>query len=84
MLSVKGLGLAAGLLWAAVIAWCVGIVLIGKGTAPFDIINQLYLGWITPDLKGLIIGVFLGFIDGAIVGAIFAWLHNAFKREKTA
>lgn len=84
MLSAKGFGLTSGILWAVTIAWCVLLTLINKGTAPFDIISQLYLGWITPDMKGLIVGIVLGFIDGLIAGMIFAWLYNTLAKKKAA
>ncbi len=75
-LSVKGFALAFGILWAIAVIWTVILAMTGKGLAPFNYISQWYLGWITPDVKGLIIGAIIGFIDAFIAGAIFSWLYN--------
>ncbi len=76
-LNVKAFALSCGLIWGLglfiltwwIIAWGGGSI--GKVT----LIGQIYLGYsITP--LGSIIGLIWAFFDGAIGGAIFAWLYN--------
>lgn len=76
MLKVKAFGLAFGILWAISVAWCFLIAMWGVGDAPFHCVNQLYFGFLTPDVKGLVIGTVVGFVDGFIAGAVFAWIYN--------
>lgn len=80
MLKVKAFGLALGIIWALAVVWSIILAMMGKGLAPFNFINQFYLGWLSPTVGGLIIGIIIGFIDGSIAGMIFAWLYNKFAK----
>ncbi len=82
MLNIKALGLSAGILWAVVGVWATLVALWGIGTAPFDLIDHLYLGWMVPSYPGLALNAVLCFVDGLIAGAIFAWLYNRFAKPK--
>lgn len=80
MLKVKAFGLACAIMWAVVVVWAVVLAMIGKGLAPFNVINQFYLGWLAPTVFGLAMGAAVAFIDGFIAGAVFAWLYNKFVK----
>ena len=77
-LSVKGAAIAAGATWG------LGMFLLGLaslffnwGTAMTDMLGSLYIGY-TPTIVGSFIGGVWGFVDGAIGGAVFAFLYNKF------
>ena len=80
MLNIKACGVAAGFVWAFFVAWTVGLVLFGGGTAPFEMVSQCYLGWIKPTGAGLVVGTVIGFFDGFVAGAVFAWIYNKLSR----
>jgi hypothetical protein len=48
---------------------------IGWGRAMVDVLGSLYLGF-RPTPLGSIIGGAWAFVDGAVGGAIVAWLYN--------
>ena len=75
-LNIKAFAFAGGILWAVAVAWTIILAMTGHGIAPFNYVSQWYLGWITPNVVGLIIGIIIGFVDAFIAGAIFAWLYN--------
>ncbi len=77
-LNIKAFAMASGVLWAIAVLWITLLAMTGRGIAPFNFISQFYLGWISPDVLGLVIGVVIGFVDASIAGAIFAWLYNKF------
>ena len=75
-LDPKALGLAGGIILAG---WVVIIGLlsrIGWGDRWRRLLADLYPGY-GSSLTGLVIGATWAFIDGATVGAAFAWLYNA-------
>ncbi len=81
-LSPKALAIAVGGLWGAYV-FLLGIVLTIFPNAKFfwvsqeflDILATLYPGYAST-IIGSFIGLFWGFICGAIGGLIIAWLHN--------
>lgn len=74
-LSVKGLAISCGLVWGA------GILLLGLagalgwGRALVEVLGSLYIGF-RPTVAGSIIGGIWALVDGAIGGAVVAWLYN--------
>lgn len=76
MLKVKAFGAACGIMWAIAVVWAVGLAIFGKGFLPFTVINQFYLGWLSPTPVGLVFATALALVDGFIFGAIFAWIYN--------
>jgi len=54
--------------------------MLGIGNTPFDLIDQFYLGWLTPTIGGLILGIILAFIDGLIFGLLFGWVYNKISK----
>ena len=80
-LSVKGLALAAGVLWAACIL-LVGIVNLASpsyGVAFLQCASSIYPGFHnTRHLLDVLIGTIYGLVDGGIGGAVLALLYNCF------
>jgi hypothetical protein len=78
-LSVKGLGLAFGVLWGA----CILLLGLGNlmwpgyGRAVLDLAASIYPGF-HPDggFAAVLVGTGYGLVDGFIGGAVFAWLYN--------
>lgn len=81
-LNVKACALACGLLWGVgLLALTWWIILFEGATGDITFIGRLYRGYsITP--AGSVIGLLWGLVDGAIGGAIFAWLYNKFAGER--
>ena len=77
-LSVKAFALAFGLTWGiGVFCLTWWIIALDGATGETTIIGQVYRGFnISP--IGSLIGLVWAFADGAIGGAIFAWLYNRF------
>jgi len=75
-LNVKAFALTCGLVWGValfLLTWWI-IAFDGASGDP-TFIGSLYRGYnISP--VGSIIGLVWAFVDGAIGGAIFAWLYN--------
>ena len=75
-LNVKSFALTTGLVWG------IGLFLLTWWIIAFDgitgeptLIGRLYRGYcISP--AGSLIGLIWAFIDGLIIGAIFAWFYN--------
>jgi len=77
-LSVKGLGLAFGLVWSLSVLF-IGLLawLFAWGMPVVEILGTVYIGY-EASLIGVIIGAVWGFVDGFIGGVIFAWIYNYF------
>jgi hypothetical protein len=83
-LSVRGLALACGLLWAIVILG-VGLAALGLGVKDGSyygqdfllVVASIYPGYRgVPQLGDILTGTAYGFLDGLIGGAIIAWIYN--------
>jgi hypothetical protein len=75
-LSIKALAVAGGALWGVymlLIAWSAW--LFNWGTGFVTVMSSIYIGF-TPTFLGGVIGAVWGFIDGAIAGAVIAWIYN--------
>ncbi len=57
--------------WAAMSGW---------GTGMVDVMSSIYIGY-GPSFVGAIIGAIWAFFDGAIGGAIVAWVYNIVKKS---
>jgi hypothetical protein len=81
-LNVKSFALAFGLIWGLglfCLTWW--IIAFDGATGEATIIGQVYRGFnISP--IGSLIGLVWAFTDGAIGGAIFAWLYNSFVSKR--
>ena len=79
-LSIKGLALAFGILWGAVV-FLVGLghlIWPGYGTGLLQVAASVYPGYTVGGFGSVIVGTLYAALDGAIGGAIFAWLYNRF------
>jgi hypothetical protein len=85
-LSVKGMTIAAGLLWGAAIL-CVGIIHMADpnyGVNFLQMTSSVYPGFHSAGTAGsLAIGTIEGIIDGGISGLLLSLLYNAFTRVRT-
>ena len=75
-LDVKAFALACAFIWGfGLFALTWWIIAFDGATGEVTMIGRLYRGYsISP--VGSMIGLVWAFIDGLIVGAIFAWLYN--------
>ena len=78
-LNIKAMAIAFGLVLGIslfVITWWIILLEGPSNTTTF--IGKFYIGYsLTP--TGSIIGLVWGLVDGAIGGAMFAWLYNKFN-----
>lgn len=74
-LSVKGLALAGGVLWALYVLCAGWGSIFGWGTNFVNAFSNLYIGY-GPTFLGGIIGALWGFFDGAVAGAIISLVYN--------
>ena len=79
-LNVKAMAIAMALIWGILAMFLTGLAnLIWQGYAqPFlDLMASVYPGYkATPSFGQVIIGTLYGLVDGAVGGALFAWLYN--------
>jgi|TARA_B100002003_G_scaffold247072_1_gene277914 hypothetical protein len=77
--NVKATAVTFGLFWGGAI-FVVGLANLlwsGYGQAALDIITSIYPGFHDASSFGqVLIGTLYGLLDGAVGGAIFAWLYN--------
>lgn len=84
-LSVRGMTIAAGLLWGAAI---LGVGLIHMADPSYggnflQMTSSVYPGFHSAGTAGsLAIGTIEGLIDGAIAGLVLSLLYNAFTRAR--
>ena len=86
-LNVTALALAAGLIWgAAVLMVAVGnLIWPPYGQAFLDLVASVYPGYRPAASVGSVVtGTLYGIVDGAIAGALFAWLYNVLARRRSA
>ena len=77
-LSVKGLALTAAIFWG-VLMFLMGIshlVWPSYGLAFLELVQSIYPGYTIGGFGSVIVGTLYASVDGAIGGAIFAWLYN--------
>ncbi len=87
MLHIKALAVAAAVLWGGgfFLVGVVNLIAPAYGVAYLEIGAALYPGYDGPGGLGSVIIVTLyGLVDGAIAGAIFAWLYNTAARPTRA
>ena len=80
-LNVKAMTIAAAVFWG-VSVFLVGLLNLkweGYGQGLLDCIATLYPGYkATANIGDVLVGTGYALLDGAIAGAIFAWLYNIF------
>ena len=85
MISVRGLALTGGILWAGfvLLVGLTNLVWPSYGVAFLEIPRSIYPGYAhTAGFGGVIVGTLYALLDGAIVGAVFAWLYNKLRRKE--
>jgi hypothetical protein len=78
-LNIKALALAVGGLWAAcvLLVGLAHLVWPGYGGALLDLAASVYPGFHPANGVGaVIVGTVYALVDGAVGGAVFAWLYN--------
>lgn len=85
-LSVKGLALAIGLLWAGCV-FCVGIVNLivpSYGAGFLQVISSIYPGYHNSrSFLDVLVGTGYAVVDGGIGGLVIAWLYNIFAGQSS-
>lgn len=82
-LNVKALAITAGLVWglAMFLTGLANLIWPTYGQAFLEVMTSIYPGHTpTASVGQVIIGTLYGVVDGAIAGAVFAWLYNRFAR----
>ena len=81
-LNVRSAAISASLVWGIVGMFLVGmanVVWPGYGQALLELAASLYPGYTAgPSIGQVIVGTLYGLVDGAVCGAVFAWLYNRF------
>lgn len=81
-LSVKGLALTLGLVWGILGMFLVGLsnlIWAGYGQSFLEVMASVYPGYhATASFGQVIVGTLYGIVDGAVAGAVFAWVYNRF------
>ncbi len=79
-LSVRSMAFAGGVMWGVMCMFVVGLgnmMWSGFGQGLLDLAASIYPGYqATPSIGQVLLGTLYGLLDGAIGGAIFAWLYN--------
>jgi hypothetical protein len=86
-LSIKGLTLACGIVWALgmLIAGILNLIWPGYGEEFLSVMASLYPGFkASGTFIDVIVGTLYALLDGAICGFVFALLYNAFIGKKAA
>lgn len=80
--NVKALALALGLVWGILAMFLVGITNLiwpSYGKPFLELMASIYPGYHgTGGFLDVIVGTLYGLLDGAIAGAVIAWLYNRF------
>ncbi|UCE90079.1 MAG: bacteriophage holin [Pseudomonadota bacterium] len=76
ILDVRAFALACAIIWGAamfVITWW--LIARDSPANVIALVRQFYIGYSLSPM-GSVVGMFYGFVDGLIGGAVFAWLYN--------
>jgi hypothetical protein len=81
-LSIKGMSFACALMWGILAVFGVGMlntVWPSYGREFLQVVASIYPGYhAVPSYGQVIVGTLYALVDGAVGGAIFAWLYNRF------
>ncbi len=80
-LNVKALAVGLGVSWGLAMLFVGWVSIFGWGTKIVEMISSLYIGF-EPSFLGGIIGAIWGFFDGAIGGALIAFVYNTVAERK--
>ena len=82
-LSIKGLVWTGGILWGAslLIVGILNLIWPKYGVEFLDVMRSLYPGYKSlTGIVGVVVGTLYAVVDGAVAGALFGWLYNAFAK----
>ena len=81
-LNVKAMAISIALIWGVLAMFLVGLANMiwpGYAQAFLDLMASVYPGYkATATFGQVIVGMLYGLVDGAVCGALFAWLYNRF------
>ena len=80
-LNVKALAIGVGVSWATCMLFAGWASMFGWGAKLVELMSSVYIGF-APTFLGGLIGAMWGFIDGAIGGAIVAFVYNMIVSRK--
>ncbi len=79
-LDIRATAVTLALLWGVLAMFLTGLgnlIWPGYGQALLDVMASVYPGYqATPSFGQVLIGTLYGLLDGAVVGAVVAWLYN--------
>jgi hypothetical protein len=78
--NVKALAVAIGALWALYVLFLGWMAAFGWGRELVTVLSSLYIGYRASFFGGIIGGIW-AFIDGAVAGAIIAWVYNLVAKK---
>ena len=81
-LSVKSLTITAALYWSGTVFFVALLNYLSPpyGKAFLDLVSSVYPGYKSVgSLGSVIVGTLYSLVDGAVGGAIFAWMYNIFS-----
>ena len=74
--TIFGMSIVLGGFWGIAAFWCVFLELVGIGSVPYDLVDQLCLGLLSPTFFGAILGSIFGFGMGVGSGIIGGFVYN--------
>jgi len=84
-LDIKAMSITVGLIWGVLAMFLVGVANLiwpAYGRAFLEVMTSIYPGYTaTASFGQVILGTLYGLVDGAIAGAVFAWLYNRFAKS---
>lgn len=85
-LSVKAMAISVGLTWGILVMLLTGLAnyvssAYAYGQSFLEVMASLYPGYDPVlSLREVMVGTVYGLVDGAVAGAVFAWIYNRFAR----
>ncbi len=86
-LSVKGLAWTGAVLWGGCLflTGILNLIFPKYGVAMLEMTRSVYPGYAAMSgLAGVIVGTLYAVVDGAVCGALLAWLYNLFAKAGAA
>lgn len=79
-LNVQAMAISLGLIWGVLAMFLVGVANLiwsGYGQDFLNLMATIYPGYkATASFGQVIVGTLYGIVDGAVAGALLAWLYN--------
>ena len=87
-LDVKSTAVAFAVVWGILAMFLTGVANLissGYGQSFLELMASVYPGYqATASFGQVLIGTLYGVVDGAVTGAVFAWLYNVCARRLSA